>query len=411
LKTLKLKDGYKDNQIKGFKRIHFPSLYEIPAEFAGKIKLPHVMLDLYPRVEAITTTATTATNAPDKRNRGKLSKEAIACFDWDAIFNAVQEYKLLKSWSNLQVDRERLAKFCLVDGSWYTLLVPQAELEVRGFADVLRQQEVMLQLLIDYTDRFYQGLKAAYEGKFYDVTPVTEDSGSIIKLYQFEIENSDVGLEYKAKLEALSALVASGKLGAASTWNAPHMVAISFGQHLYYPLLSPVKDAVVPLKMRPLAIGEPSEVTFVQDVMAFYESAAGKEKLQGLSLYLLRNADNRAKGLGFALAGNFYPDFLLWLVDDKTGKQWLSFIDPKGIRNMNISDPKFGLYREVKQIEAQLEDRTISLSAFILSLTTFNDLLNLMGSTTKSDLEDRNVLFLDDGGPAYLEKLLGKALA
>ena len=78
---------------------------------------------------------------------------------------------------------------------------------------------------------------------------------------------------------------------------------------------------------------------------------------------------------------------------------------------MNISDPKFGLYREVKQIEAQLEDQTISLSAFILSITTFNDLLNVMGTTTKSDLEDRNVLFLDDGGPAYLEKLLGKVLA
>jgi len=217
--------------------------------------------------------------------------------------------------------------------------------------------------------------------------------------------------EYKAKLEALSDLVASGKLGAASTWNAPHMVAISFGQHLFYPLLSPVKDAVIPLKMRPLVIGEPSEVTFVQDVMAFYDSVAGKEKLRGRSLYLLRNADNRAKGLGFTLAGNFYPDFLLWLVDDKTGRQWLSFIDPKGIRNMNISDPKFGLYREIKQIESQLEDRTISLSAFILSLTTFNDLLNVMGSTTKSDLEDRNVLFLDDGGPAYLEKLLDKALA
>ena len=78
---------------------------------------------------------------------------------------------------------------------------------------------------------------------------------------------------------------------------------------------------------------------------------------------------------------------------------------------MNISDPKFGLYREVKQIEAQLADRTISLSAFILSLTTFNDLLNVMGSTTKSDLEACNVLFLDDGGPTYLEKLLGKAVA
>lgn len=197
----------------------------------------------------------------------------------------------------------------------------------------------------------------------------------------------------------------------ARTYRQMKADGIPFGQHLYYPLLSPIKDAVVPLKMRPLALGEPSEVRFVEDVMAFYDSPSGKEKLRGLSLYLLRNADNRAKGLGFALAGNFYPDFLLWLVDDKTGKQWLSFIDPKGIRNLNISDPKFGLHREIKQIEKQLGDGMISLNSFILSVTTFNDLLNVTGSTTKSDLEDRNVLFMDDGGPTYLDKLLAKALA
>jgi hypothetical protein len=411
LKTLKLKDGYKDNQVKGFKRVHFPTLYDIPAEFAGKIKHPRVVLDLYPRVEAITTKSDVAASAPDKRNNGKLSKAAIACFDWDAVFTAVQEYKLLKSWSNLKVDRERLSQFCLGDDSWYTLLVPQAELEVTGFSDVLRQQGIMLQLLTDYTDRFYQGLKAAYEGNFYAVAPVTEDSGSIVNLYQFEIENTDDGLEYKAKLEALSALVASGKLGEASRWSAPNMVAISFGQHLYYPLLSPIKDAVVPLKMRPLALGEPSEVRFVEDLMAFYESPAGKDRLKGYSLYLLRNADNRAKGLGFALAGNFYPDFLLWLVDDRTGKQWLSFVDPKGIRNLSISDSKFGLYKEIKQIEKQLGDGTISLSSFILSVTPFSDLLNVTGSTTKNDLEDRNVLFMAEGGPTYLPKLIDRVLA
>ena len=100
LKTLKLKDGYRDNQIRGFKRTHFPALYEVPQEFVGKIKPPHIILDLYPRVEAISTRAATADKAPNKLNRGKLSQEAIACFDWDTIFNAVQEYKLLKSWSN-----------------------------------------------------------------------------------------------------------------------------------------------------------------------------------------------------------------------------------------------------------------------------------------------------------------------
>lgn len=409
LKTLKLKDGYKDNQIKGFKRIHFPTLYDVPQAFAGKIKPPHIILDLYPRVEAISTRTAPADKSPDKRNRGKLSQQAIACFDWDAIFNAVQEYKLLKSWSNLRVDRDRLVQFCLNDNGWYTLLIPQAELDVRGFESVQRQEAILIQLLTDYTDRFYQALKSAYEGKFYDITHMSEDSGSIIKLYEFEIENNDDGLEYKRKLEKLSSIVASGKLGEASTWNAPHMVAISFGQHLYYPLLSPEPDAIVPFKMRPMAISEPSEIQFVNDLMAFYDSAAGKAKLQGKSLYLLRNADTRSKGLGFALAGNFYPDFLLWLVDDATGKQWLSFIDPKGIRNMNLSDPKFGLFQEIKQIEKQLADPTITLNAFILSVTSFDDLLNVMGSTTKSEIEDHHILFMDDGKAAYLEKLLEKA--
>ena len=54
---------------------------------------------------------------------------------------------------------------------------------------------------------------------------------------------------------------------------------------------------------------------------------------------------------------------------------------------------------------------TTTWDTAILSVTTFNDLLNVTGSTTKSDLEDRNVLFMDDGGPTYLDKLLAKALA
>ena len=189
------------------------------------------------------------------------------------------------------------------------------------------------------------------------------------------------------------------------------MVATSYGQHLYYPLLSPVKDGVAALKMRPLAIGEPSEVKFVLDVMTFYNSAAGKQKLQGLSLYLLLNADNRAKGLGFALAGNFYSDFLLWLVDRKTGTQWLSFIDPKGIRNMDLSDPKLGLFEEIKQIKKHLNDKLLSLSAFILSVTTFDDPLNFKGTVSKAELEELNVLFLDDSVDVYFGKLLERIIS
>jgi hypothetical protein len=83
------------------------------------------------------------------------------------------------------------------------------------------------------------------------------------------------------------------------------------------------------------------------------------------SLYPLRNADTQAKGLGFARAGNFYPDFLLWLVDDGTGQQWLSFVDPKGIRNLDLNDPKLGLYTEIKDRQKELDDPDLILNAFI----------------------------------------------
>ena len=162
-------------------------------------------------------------------------------------------------------------------------------------------------------------------------------------------------------------------------------------------------DGDVPLKLRPLSFDSPSEVQFVRELEAFYQSAPGQQIIGKCSLYLLRNADNKSKGLGFALAGNFYPDFLLWLVDNETGKQWLNFVDPKGLRLMNLTDPKLQLYQEVKKIEQKLADPKLTLNAFIVSATKFTNLLNV--ACDQSELESRNVLFMDDGGPVYLRKM------
>lgn len=404
LKTLSLKDGYKDNQINGFKRTHFPWLYEVPAEFAGKIKPAHITLDLYPKLEALATQD--KNNVPDSniRHMGKISSETMALFDFDRIYLAVQEFKLLKSWSNLRLDQARLVDFCLKSNDWYTLYIPKAELEVRGFADIAKQQDILIRLLQDYTDRFYKSLKAAYEGQFYDIVNVKEDDDSLLKVYQFEIEDSADGEAYEKKLKVLQELVKAGNIGEISKWNAGQMVAICFDSHLYYPLFA--IEGAVPLKMRPLSFDAPSEVQFIRDLENFYQSPLGQQVLGKRSLYLLRNADTKAKGLGFALAGNFYPDYLLWLVDDETGEQCLNFIDPKGIRQMNLTDPKLGLYKEVKVLQEKLGDPKLNLNAFILSGTAFGDLLNV--TCKRSDLEDRNVLFMEEGGSVYLKKLFEK---
>ena len=163
-----------------------------------------------------------------------------------------------------------------------------------------------------------------------------------------------------------------------------------------------------------MGLGAPSEINFVRDLEAFYKSSEGKKVIGPRSLYLLRNADREGKGLGFALAGNFYPDFLLWLVDDTSGKQWLTFVDPKGLRNLNLNDPKLGLYREVKTLESTLNQQVrageprLVLNAFILSSTSFSDLLNVGDPIKKQELEDRHVLFIEDGRGTYLSGMFSR---
>jgi hypothetical protein len=273
----------------------------------------------------------------------------------------------------------------------------------------------MLQLLTEYVDRFYKTLKNAYEGQFFDFVEVTQEHASVIVKYHIECEASEDGQIYHDRLQELKAIVERGDLGEASKWNVdgsiPNMVAISFDRHLYYPLLSILDKDAVPLKMSPLAFDSDSEVKFIKDLQALYTNKAAWEVLVGKrSLYLLRNADSKEKGLGFAIAGNFYPDFLLWLVDDATGEQWLSFVDPKGLRQMDLNDPKLKFHSEVKTLQQQLQKPNqplLTLNAFILSYTTFGQLLNT--GCSQHDLEANHVLFMDDAD--YLNKLFSRILS
>ena len=67
------------------------------------------------------------------------------------------------------------------------------------------------------------------------------------------------------------------------------------------------------------------------------------------------------------LIGGF-PDFILWII--KGNVQRVVFIDPKGTRNLNgKKDPKIMFYQRIKEIERQLQDSSITLDSFILSVT------------------------------------------
>jgi len=63
---------------------------------------------------------------------------------------------------------------------------------------------------------------------------------------------------------------------------------------------------------------------------------------------------------------------------------------------------------KVKNFQKKFNDQMI-MNSFILSCTDEKDLINHTG--TKEELEDMHVLFMDDTGPVYLEKLFDRILA
>jgi len=103
--------------------------------------------------------------------------------------------------------------------------------------------------------------------------------------------------------------------------------------------------------------------------------------------------------------GNFFPDFILWLIHDQ--KQFVSFIDPKGLGWIRgFDDPKVRSGQSIKAIEQRLDDPTVILNAFIVSNTRRVDVeWWSQGATPEQDFNNHHVLFQKDDKDTYIEEL------
>ena len=118
-------------------------------------------------------------------------------------------------------------------------------------------------------------------------------------------------------------------------------------------------------------------------------------------MYLLRNL-SRGKGIGFFEAGNFHPDFILWLLVGE--QQYVTFIDPKGIGRMMLDDPKIEFHRTIKKVEAGLADPEVALNSFIVSNTRYAELSGR--HIGKDEYRSHHVLFQKDDPDTYIETML-----
>jgi len=388
LKIVRIKEGV-DFKKYGPK----PTLDEAPPEHF--VRHP-VIVDWYPKLQAMASSAGQRNDQRAERDQCHFEESHLAFLDFDAIYFELQQFKNERGWHNLNLSRNNVETL-LGRKDWYKLFIPKEEMEFRSFRQVLRWQEIAVALLRKYLDRYYKFKKQEYEREYLEYRELPEDDPNFIKEYHLLIEQSREDIVQK--LAEIKGLIEAGRL---RNVKFQSLHAIAFSRHLYEPLIYVGNDLV---EVKPVVLENEGERDFVLDLQKFCESNEGKAFLNGKELYLLRNL-SRGRGIGFFEAGNFYPDFILWLVD--RNRQYVSFVDPKGLRNVGgPSDPKLSFYQTIRKIEQRLKDHSVVLNAFIVSVTPYGELTGW--KMRREDFDEMHVVFQKED-EKYIRKILERSL-
>lgn len=358
-----------------------------------------VILNWYPKIQAMKSVGAAGGDDDGAPNQAWLTARHVAFLDLDRLYFDLERFKAERGWHNLNLPRAGIARL-LADTTWYRLLIPDSELAFDSFERVRVWQEVALALLRKYAERYYTFRKREWELPHLEYRDIGEDDPNFPCVvretgpeYGYRILIEESQQEIVDKLNELKAVIEAGDLKA---WEFRGIKAVWFGRHLYQPLLF-LDGGVVEISPAPLNKGERR---FVEDLKAFHDD--NPEFFAERELYLLRNM-SKGRGVGFFEAGNFHPDFIVWQL--KADHQQVAFVDPKGIRNVGLQDPKISFFETVKTIEKRLADPSIVLDSFIVSNTPSHVMRKQWG-IEKTEMAERHIVFQDEDKETYVGTIL-----
>ncbi|HWY70323.1 MAG TPA: DEAD/DEAH box helicase family protein [Terriglobales bacterium] len=356
-----------------------------------------VILDWYPKIQSARSKGIRAAVDPAEKYEAKLRKDHLAFLDWEAVYFELEQYKNERVWHNLNLPREAVRQL-LETPDWYKLLIPPEELEFTDFKRVRLWQEIAIALLKKYCDGYYKYRRNEYELPHLEYRELKADDPNFFDEYRFLIAKSE-----ETVIETLKQIkeeIGQGKLRDVEVGN---LRCMTFNRHLYEPLVHIRGDLI---DVRPVALNE-GERDFVLDLKRFHTENGGY--FTGRELYLLRN-QSRGRGIGFFEAGNFYPDFILWLLIP--GRQCVSFVDPHGLRNAEgPSDPKIRFYQTIKALEQRLGDPNVVLNSFVISVTPYKQVRWWDSGMTEDEFEVHHIFFRDRENLRHINEIFKRIAA
>jgi len=357
-----------------------------------------VVLDWYPKVQSVRSNSQ-ENQLVGVKNEVKALPNLLALFlDWNALYNELSQFTTERNWTSLHFSISDLQKILQTNG-WFTIYIPEVDTEAKNLQKKL-WQDIATALLKQYCERFYNYKKNEYLSKHLEVQILTPDDENFDAEYRILIKQSEQTII--DNLHKLEAEIKAGAFTKDFKIDGNNFKAIHCLNHLYNPLLylndKHYKDFV---KVTPVALND-GENQFISDLKKFHEKDTGF--FEGKEVYQIRNKSR--KGTGFFQASNFYPDFILWLVQGD--HQHIVFLDPKGLSKITgITHPKLHFHETIKtDIEPQLNDPNISLHSFIISVTPHERLKHWQGGEAIKDFNACGVYFQKEQESSYVGDIL-----
>ncbi len=394
LRVIKVKSGI------NFKRQSARLILDVPQDdFRSYLIRSKSRIDCRSKIQNIESQGSWAMQIEAPIEENTISVEALEMLNYYRMFDELQEYKNEKAYHNISLVRANFKRILMVEG-WYSLIIPKNHLVIDSYSKIESVTDFAIMVMKSYMDKFFKFEKQRWETPYFEYQDLTADDNNFVEEYSISYTRQhamdDTGERLEQFVTDAKDLLAQHKaipeFKLSFPKNSVHeeLVLFDFRSHLYAPLIARNSEKLE-IQISPVSLNS-DEMKFVERVNSYTESHA--EVLEGRSLYLLRNKSK--VGMGFFEARNFYPDYILWI--DTPEKQYLSFIDPKGLMRTLPDNPKIEFHKTIKELERRLQkegEKRVILNSFIVSVTKSAEL----GEWWKMDRQKRhdiNVYTLDD---------------
>jgi superfamily II DNA or RNA helicase len=322
-----------------------------------------VKVDLLARVESEDSIYYSGLEADTRPDPVSIEPRYLDLIDWDTVYFTLLEHRISRGWKNM-VFGKTLLKEIIEDTALYTLYCDDRVVSPTSFAEVQGLQDVIVLVLKKLLQVAYSRQKNEWMMENIRIEHLTESHGNFeFKRYVLKIRDSETEV-----INAIDSLVQQVNQ-IYMDGNTRFVTNVFFRNHLYQPLLaktSRVSNKIVAISPEGLNEGEEKLVLGIRNYVDEHS-----DLFEGRMVYLLRNIPRA--GVGFYKNTWFYPDFIMWIVDE--GKQYIVFLEPHGmVFSSGLDDEKVQLAEDIKEIEQKVNAETdigcvVSLDSFIISVS------------------------------------------